>query len=74
MMWQMQAYNAIRLVSRNEAVAIIETREPRGLFYTKDGGLYIGIDNVTGDAWTEEFESVRECKRWLRRGREAAGL
>jgi len=46
---------------------IIQTREPHGLFYAKEGRrLYVGVDNSTGDAWTEDFRSLRHCKRWLR--------
>jgi len=46
---------------------IIDTREPRGLFYRRAGRrLYVGVDNTSGDAWTEEFRSLRHCKRWLR--------
>lgn len=46
---------------------VISEREPRGLFYRKAGRrIYVGVDNTTGDAWTEEFRSLRQCKRWLR--------
>jgi|GEM_PF-476983 len=45
---------------------IIDTRQPLGLFYRKAGRrCYVGVDNTTGDAWTEEFSSLRRCKRWL---------
>lgn len=41
--------------------------EPLGLFWRHDTdtGLYIGIDNSTGDAWTEEFETKEAMLRWL---------
>ena len=46
---------------------IIETRQPLGLFYRMEARrLYVGVDNSTGDAWTEEFRSRRQCLRWLR--------
>jgi len=46
---------------------IIQTREPLGWFYAKEGSrLYVGVDNSSGDAWTEDFRSLRKCKRWLR--------
>ena len=41
--------------------------EPLGLFYLKEGGKFVGIDNSTGDAWTEEFQDEASCLRWLRR-------
>lgn len=58
-------------VTPEEASKIIETREPRGLFYTidtiyeSDKKVYVGIDNTTGDAWTEDFKSLGACERWL---------
>jgi len=56
----------IKLVSQSEAQAIIDTREPKGLFYTIGGGIYVGIDNRTGDAWVEEFKTEQECMSWLK--------
>lgn len=38
---------------------------PRGMFFFKDGEVYIGIDNMTGDAWFEEFNSKHDCLKWL---------
>ncbi|MBS6355418.1 hypothetical protein [Oscillibacter sp.] len=41
--------------------------EPLGLFYQQeDGGAWVGIDNSTGHAWTEEFETQAECLEWLK--------
>lgn len=61
----------IRKITEEEASKIIETRQPIGLFYIKAsnalGKKFIGIDNSTGDAWTEEFRKLRLCKAWLRR-------
>ena len=56
----------IKKVTPEAMARIIEKRVPRGLFYRKAGRrLYVGVDNTTGDAWTEEFRSLRICKRWL---------
>jgi hypothetical protein len=53
---------------------IIHTRRPQGLFYAKEGfRLYFAVDNTTGDAWTEDFKSLRRCKRWLRNPHLTAG-
>lgn len=41
--------------------------EPLGLFYLEEQGKFVGIDNSTGDAWTEEFPDEASCLRWLRR-------
>ena len=56
---------SIKKVSKNESANIIENRTPLGAFYSIDNGVYIGIDNKNGDAWTEEFKSLGTCKRWL---------
>ena len=37
----------------------------RCTYYTVENGMYIGIDNRTGDMWTEEFRSKHACFKWL---------
>ena len=56
----------IRRVDNKLANEIIKGRYPRGRFYTIDKGKYIGIDNETRDAWTEEFENFDQCLGWLK--------
>ena len=56
----------IKKIKPLQAKSIIDSRQPPGLFYSLNNGVYIGIDNSTGDAWTEEFPNLRKCKRWLR--------
>lgn len=41
--------------------------EPLGLFYLEEREKFVGIDNSTGDAWTEEFPDKESCLRWLSR-------
>ena len=55
----------IKKISSEQAGRIINTRYPLGLFYVLNQGAYVGIDNSTGHAWTEEFPNLRKCKRWL---------
>lgn len=55
----------VKKITSVQAGRIINTRYPLGLFYVLDAGVYVGIDNSTGDAWTEEFPDLRTCKRWL---------
>ena len=55
----------IQQVTQSEASEIIRTYEPIGLYYLLDGDTYVGIDNLTGHAWTEEFNTFEECKAWL---------
>ena len=50
-------------ILKEEALLVIETRKPLGLFQcvelSKSGKeIYVGIDNLTGDA-------LRECIAWL---------
>ena len=54
-------------VTPAELSAIIETREPRGLFYSYDSNVdkYVAVDNRNGEAWTEEFPPERKAIRWL---------
>ena len=54
------------LVTQAEAEEIIETRHPRGIFYQHVNDTFIGIDNRTGHAWTEEFTDKTCCFEWLR--------
>lgn len=58
------AYQPIE-VSVEKAKEIIKKRTPRGFFWTLDNGIYVGIDNTTGDAWTEDFPSLEMCLSWL---------
>ena len=55
----------IRKIKPEQADSIIDSRQPMGFFYVLDAGVYVGIDNSTGNAWTEEFQSLRKCKKWL---------
>jgi hypothetical protein len=57
----------IEHITPDEATEIIETQQREGLFWLKDNGTYIGIDNTTRDAWVEEFRTFRQCERWLER-------
>lgn len=60
----------ITQLTRDEARVVIENRVPVRAFYTIDGETIIGIDNTTGDAWTEEFKDIETCVRWLNREEE----
>ena len=43
----------IKEVTQAEAHTIIQSREPRGLFYRRDGNSWGGHGNMTRDAWGE---------------------
>ncbi len=60
----------IQKISSEQASEIIDKRVPLGLFCLEgtlaDGTpVWVGIDNTTGDAWTEDFKSKAACTRWL---------
>ncbi|MDR2515645.1 MAG: hypothetical protein LBD02_10665 [Christensenellaceae bacterium] len=44
---------------------VISGRKPIGLFMAWDGESWIAVDNSTGDAFTEEFETANDAKAWL---------
>ena len=45
----------------NLADEIIKTRKPLGLFYYREyNNIIIGIDNLTGDTWVEEFNNLEQ--------------
>ncbi len=58
----------VKSVTAKEALEIVRTRKPIGLFYTIENGQYVGIDNKSGDAWTEGFDTCEDCIRWLAGG------
>ena len=55
----------IKKINPKQADSIIDSRQPLGFFYVLDAGVYVGIDNSTGNAWTEEFQNLCKCKHWL---------
>lgn len=61
----MKMVDKIQRVSRKKLEEIIEYRFPFGLYLTKDGRKWVAVDNLTGDAWTEEFRWKRTAVRWL---------
>lgn len=64
--------NKIKRISSKEAHGIIDRYNDScmleldyGLFICKENNKYIGIDNLYGHCWVEEFDSFFECKVWL---------
>lgn len=55
-------------IGKKDAAIIIRYWHPYGLFFLKDGDVYVGIDNRKGNAWTEEFPTRRKCLEWLTGG------
>ena len=59
----MSETSTIQKISQEDARRLYE---PLGLFYLEEREQFVGIDNSTGDAWTEEFADKEGCLRWLR--------
>lgn len=57
----------IKKISNKQGKKIIDSRKPLGAFYMIDNTIYIAIDNLTGDAWTNEFKTLSSCKKWLKK-------
>lgn len=49
-----------------QATRIILDSSPLGCYYCLNKwGLWVGIDNRTGDAWCEAFETKEQALEWL---------
>lgn len=55
----------IKNIDQEQAASIIEKRIPLGLFCCLENSVYVGIDNSSGDAWTEKFSTEQDCLDWL---------
>ena len=55
----------IQKLTSEEMARVINTREPRGRFYQVEGRIIIGVDNTTGDAWTEDFRDFETFMLWI---------
>lgn len=55
----------IEVITNSQASEIINTRSPRGKFLVIEKGIFVGIDNQTGDAWTEDFTDLKRCIKYL---------
>ena len=62
--------DGIQRVSQEFAITILESKEPKGLYWYSIGQIFVGIDNTDGEVWVEEFESKEECFVWLKRSKE----
>ena len=56
----------VKEIGRHQAKQIIKVRHPVGKYWlSEENGKFVGIDNSTGDAWTEDFDTKQECIDWL---------
>jgi hypothetical protein len=49
-----------------QATQIIRSRSPVGKFWAQYGFVILAVNNTTGAAWIEYFESVEDAEKWLR--------
>ena len=52
-------------VSSEFLINVIDNRKPFGYFYRKEKNIFVAVDNSTGDAWTEEFDTFEKMKSWI---------
>lgn len=52
-------------ITNKEADKIIENRLPLGKFWLIENDKFTAIDNSTGDAWTESFDTISQCESYL---------
>lgn len=52
-------------ISKEQALPLILTRKPLGLFFCEENQRFVAIDNSCGEAFAEEFDTVELCKEWL---------
>lgn len=57
--------SGIQEITEEAGFKVITSREPMGRFYYKEGNRWIGLDNRSGDCWTEAFGTKAECLAWL---------
>jgi hypothetical protein len=55
----------IKIINSAEREKIFDTSKPIGIFLIIESSGFTGIDNTTGDAWTEDFKDLSKCLRWL---------
>ena len=59
----------IEEVGHLQAKQIIRSRRPLGKFWAKSGYMILAINNTTGNAWLEYFETVEAAESWLNASR-----
>jgi hypothetical protein len=52
-------------VNREQATEIIRKNGPKGLFYTINNGLYMGINTKNDKVLVKEFDDRQACFDWL---------
>lgn len=59
----------IKEITREQANDIINSSDiegqykPRGLFMYREDNVFVGIDNLRGYCWVEEFNTEEACRK-----------
>ncbi len=59
------AQAGVKKINKAEAAKVINDRKPIGKFCLTEGRTIVGIDNATGEAWTEEFKNFETFLLWI---------
>lgn len=54
------------IIKNDRLHKIIDERKPQGRFVSYQDTLWVAVDNRTGDAWTEDFNTLHEALEWLK--------
>ena len=55
----------IKLINKARMHAIIDRYALIGRYMTREGRKWVACDNTTGDAWVEEFDTMKQAVKWL---------
>src|SRR5699024_3544154 len=61
------ALTEINQAAMDYVISHREKEYTEGLYYCVDGDVVGGVDNSTGEAWTDVFDLYVKCKEWLKR-------
>lgn len=61
----------LQKLTKKQAIALLDSGQngeysPIGRYWYKDDNSFIAIDNSTGNAWVEEFKTLRVCFEYLK--------
>ena len=62
--------NRIKLITPEQANIIVlvwekDNKKNNNLYLADTGDRYIAIDNMSGECWVEEFETIHSAIDWL---------
>jgi len=58
--------NGSRKVTPEFGKKILETLNPKGIFWFEEGAIFIAVDNTQSEMFMEEFSDFENCQKWIR--------